>query len=326
MQNLMEGGQAVGGPAVGDQALTPAPTPSPFAGTNHPENEDGRWIERSAKLFETGDYPDKGVTITIENLNALADGFGEPVPVLIEHADSPLELGFLTGVQALGEELFGTVSLTPEANSLVERSGARALSLGLSPDLTAIREVSLVRNPRVESAQLYSGIRFDGRLGDAALLKGEGLVEAVGSILGLPSPEPFPHPPAPSPRHEPFVERGSNWKERYERLVGEQEEREADRLVREFVAVGKLCPAQAPLAKALLLSSDTVAFGGESRPLRQVAQEMIERQPRLALFSEIVPDGGSEGASSHLLLPEEAEFYRKHFPDVSLEEIASGKR
>ena len=90
------------------------------------------WIERRAKLFHTGDFPDKGVTITQETLGALVRSFSEPVPVLIEHAESPLELGFLTSVEAIGDELFGTISLTPEANALVERSGARGLSLGLS--------------------------------------------------------------------------------------------------------------------------------------------------------------------------------------------------
>ncbi len=45
------------------------------------------------------------------------------MPLLIEHATSPLELGYLTSVEADGGELFGTVALSAEANVLIEKSG-----------------------------------------------------------------------------------------------------------------------------------------------------------------------------------------------------------
>ncbi|MCH7903160.1 MAG: hypothetical protein IH944_01180 [Armatimonadetes bacterium] len=38
----------------------------------------------------------------------------------IEHATSPLELGYLTSVEADDGELFGTVALSAEANDLTE--------------------------------------------------------------------------------------------------------------------------------------------------------------------------------------------------------------
>ena len=113
------------------------------------------WIEREAKLFESGDFPDKGVSISPDDLKAIESQFDLPVPVLIEHAQNPLELGFLTAVRAEGNELFGTIALTPEADALIRRSGAKALSLGLTADMKAIREVSLVQNPRIADAQLF---------------------------------------------------------------------------------------------------------------------------------------------------------------------------
>jgi hypothetical protein len=123
------------------------------------------WVDRRAKLFEAGDYPDKGVNVTAADLLALEAAFDLPVPVLIEHARSPLEIGYLTAVEARGDELFGTLALTEEADSLIQRDGARALSLGLSPDLGQIREVSLVRRPRVASARLFAdGPSFVGRV------------------------------------------------------------------------------------------------------------------------------------------------------------------
>ncbi|MEI7577305.1 MAG: hypothetical protein WCK51_10455 [Armatimonadota bacterium] len=113
------------------------------------------WVERRAKLFEAGDYPDKGVSVSTENLQAIATNFDLPVPVLIEHGDSPLHLGFLIAVDADGANLTGLIALTSEADQLLIQSGAQSLSVGLERDLEHIREVSVVRNPRIESARLF---------------------------------------------------------------------------------------------------------------------------------------------------------------------------
>lgn len=114
-----------------------------------------QWIERRAKLFEAGDYPDKGVTVSVENLQSIASNFDLPVPVLIEHGDSPLHLGFLIDVSADGTALNGVIALTAEADRLLTKNGAQSLSIGLERDLEHIREVSVVRNPRVADARLF---------------------------------------------------------------------------------------------------------------------------------------------------------------------------
>lgn len=220
------------------------------------------WVERPAKLFEAGDYPDKGVTISPADLAEMARRFDLPVPVLIEHSESPLELGYLTDVRAEGGELFGTVALTPEADALIRRSGARALSVGLSPDLKEIREVSLVSRPRVASAQLFH----------------------QGSLLGQ---EPCP---------------------------------EAKEAARQLMASGRLTPAQLPFAEALLSAPEAVAFSGGLRPVRELALDLLRHGPRLALFGELTPE--PSGAAQPSLDPEVEAFYRRHFPDLSLSEIA----
>jgi len=245
---------------------------------------DTRWIDRKAKLFEAGDYPDKGISIKPSDIQRLASNFDLPVPVLIEHAESPLELGYLTEVKACGNELFGTVALTQEAERLVEKSGATSLSLGLSPDLNEIREVSLVRNPRIPSARLFA----------------EGLFYVTASL------------------EEPI-----DWKARYDQLVRHSSEEAADKAVERYVKDGRLVPAQAPFAKALLMQTSAVEFSGELRPVRQLLIDLIERQPPSALFSEAVPQSASANPAS--MLPEETEFYRRYFPDLSLDDIARGK-
>jgi hypothetical protein len=241
------------------------------------------WVERRAKLFEAGEYPDKGVTVTEAHLALLAGSFSDPVPVLIEHAHSPLEMGYLTAVFQEGSELFGTVALTPEANALAARSGASALSLGLAPDLSSIREVSLVRNPRIADARLFGGeVVFEGKLVDG-------------------------RPPTPQ----------ATIHEQWSALRSAQ----VDQEVANFTRAGKLCPAQTEFARALLLSEDTIEFGGRGTPVRQLVLSLIDTQPSRNFFSELAPSPRADH-SRHLMLPEEAEFYRRHFPDVSLDEIA----
>lgn len=241
------------------------------------------WIDRRAKLFEAGEFPDKGITIRREDLRRLSDEFDLPAPILIEHAESPLAIGFLTHVEAAGDELFGTLALTEEANALVEKSGAKSLSLGLDRDLAQIREVSLVRNPRVESARMFhADLRFWSDLDGEA-----------------------------------------TWESRYRELRAKSDRAEASQRVESLIAEGKLVPAQAEFAEALLRAGGTIEFDGESRPVAMLVSELLNHQPKLNFYGELAPaqSGGTEG----LFLPEEAAFYRKHFPDVSLDLIAARK-
>lgn len=234
------------------------------------ETDRAEWIERRAKLFEAGDYPDKGLTITPENLRDLETAFGEPVPVLIEHSTSPLEIGYLTRIEARDDELFGVVALTPEADALIERSGARSLSLGLAPDLKSIREVSIVAQPRVADARLFTGlVRFDGRWADC-------LDDADENFL------------------------------------------------RQALETGRLVPAQAPAARAPLGCRESISFRQGSASVSRWARELIERQAPHSLTVEMgrQPLGDH---SEHLLLPEEVDFYRRHFPDIDLDAIAQRK-
>lgn len=240
------------------------------------------WVERRAKLFEAGDYPDKGVKVTPLDLATMVSNFDLPVPVWIEHAESPLELGYLTEVSVEKGELFGTLSLTTEANSLIERSGARSLSIGLSADLQQIREVSLVRFPRVKTAQLFDdSLRFDIQ-----------------------------------------VDFGVDWRAKYEDAMRRQKKDVAQDQVAKWVASGKITPAQAPFASALLVEETGVEFDGGLTSIRDLVSKLIAAQPRHGMMGEHAPQP-IEDTSSVLMLPEEAAFYRKHFPDVSLESIAA---
>lgn len=242
------------------------------------------WIPRRAKLFEAGDYPDKGVSVRTSDLQRLVDGFTGPVPVLLEHAASPLELGYLTHVDVSDTELFGNLSFSPEAHALIERSGARSLSLGLSTDLDAILEVSLVQQPRIPDARLFgASVAFSGQL------------------------------------LEPDA---TYWRRECERLRQERRHDQATERVARWVGEGRLTPAQAEAARALLSCDTTVGFGETQFSVSRWLTQLVEATPAVS-FRETAPNPTQPRHA--LFLPEEEAFYRTHFPDVPLTAIAEGR-
>jgi hypothetical protein len=245
--------------------------------------ESREWIDRSAKLFESGDYPDKGASISEEDLLQLEQSFSQPVPVLIEHSKSPLELGFLTDIRAEGSNLMGTIALTTEANELIRQSKATGLSLGLSKDLREVREVSLVSRPRIAGARLFSHerTRFFGRLDPAETI---------------------------------------DWRAEYESLAAQQQTDALSARLDQLLKSGRLLPAQRPAAAALMQLNETVVFSGETKTPGELVIELIENGPKHELFSQTAPEG--PGKPPARMNPDAAAFYSRHFPDLSLDEIA----
>lgn len=221
------------------------------------------WVEREAKLFEAGEYPDKGVIVSEAQLARMAENFDLPVPVLVEHATSPLELGYLTDIWAKGSELFGRVALTLEADQIIRKSGASKLSVGLSPDLEEIREVSLVQRPRVASAQLFC---FESAF------------------------------------HE-------------DRTFSEKCELD----IRRLIGAGKMFPHQSDLVRALLSCSEGVSFNRSHQSVSRLVLDLLESGPAHSMFTEV---GATGTPSASKFDPDESAFYQRHFPELSLEEIA----
>jgi hypothetical protein len=114
-------------------------------------------VEREAKLFEAGDYPDRGVNITEADLDSIIAGTKCP-PIAIEHSKTPFDgaMGVLKTLHRKGKELFGTLAFTDPAWALAVSAGARRLSVAIKKDLSGIAEVSLVREPRVADARVFN--------------------------------------------------------------------------------------------------------------------------------------------------------------------------
>lgn len=114
-------------------------------------------VEREAKLFEAGSYPDKGIDVTEEDLDAIVASSSD-IPIKIEHGDTPFDgaLGTCGKLVRKGKELFGSLSFTDAAWQLLQTTKHRGLSCGIRKDKTGIAEVSLVREPRIATAQVFS--------------------------------------------------------------------------------------------------------------------------------------------------------------------------
>jgi len=111
--------------------------------------------EHDARLLVADDYPDRGLTITEEDLDRIIAHTKQPVPIYLEHKPS-LVFGWAGKLWRIGRELWGKLRFRPAAQALLEESPIRGVSVGLAVEPEPhLREVSLTLNPRVPTAQVF---------------------------------------------------------------------------------------------------------------------------------------------------------------------------
>lgn len=218
-------------------------------------------IEREAKLFEAGSYPDRGIEITEDDLDRIVRGTAY-APVRIEHAPSPFDgaMGVLKSVYRRGRELFGRLAFPRAAWELIRQANARRLSVAIRSDKSAIAEVSLVREPRIADAAVFAG----------------GETVRVGEFeLDAEVAQPD----------------GSD----AEDLRRELARHKAERLIDDLKRAGKVAPAAAPFALALLDAGDSsvVTFAEEPVSVAEVFRRFIESQPKVIEFRELASGDGA---------------------------------
>lgn len=115
-------------------------------------------MEREARLLVAGDYPDKNLKVTEADLDALVANFSGPVPVKVEHIDSPLDpLGLVERVWRAGGELMGRIKFPAEIAAFLSKRDAHKLSVGLLKEPQwRLLEASLTLTPHVPTATLLS--------------------------------------------------------------------------------------------------------------------------------------------------------------------------
>ena len=220
-------------------------------------------IEREAKLFEVGNYPDRGIEITEEDLDRFAADTHD-APVRIEHTCTPFDgaIGFLRSVYRKGKELFGKLCFTRAAWDLITSANARRLSVAIKKDKSGIAEVSLVREPRIA---------------DAAVFSEDEVVSLEEVELSLDSEFSGPN-------------------EEVTRLQRELAEKEAQSRINELKRAGKLAPAAESFAVAILTADDSnvITFADQQKPVSEVFIEFLEAQPKVIEFSELATADGDE--------------------------------
>jgi hypothetical protein len=215
-------------------------------------------IERDAKLFEAGAYPDRGIDITEEDLDLLIEGTHD-APVRIEHSATPFDgaLGVLKSVYRKGRELFGRLCFTRAAWDLIKEANAKRLSVAIRKDKSGIAEVSLVREPRIADAAVFSA--------DEVVRLEESEIILDAEFTSYPD--------------DPEVDN----------LRAELAERNADIAIDRLKRAGKLAPASEVFARAILRNEDSsvITFGGSPTPVSQVFRWFLESQPKVIEFSEL---------------------------------------
>ena len=224
-------------------------------------------VERDARLLVAGEYPGKSLSVTEADIDALVANFSGPVPVKVEHIDSPLDpLGHVQRVWRDGKELRGRVAFPAAMAAFLSARGAAKLSVGLLKEPAwKLLEASLTLRPHVPTATLLSepppGLPLRKGEGSEGIT-GEGATGEAGGIQGLAA----------------------------ELVQLRAEQREAQ--ITGLKLSGKLVPAAEPFARALLaLGNDAVVTLSDGTRSGAAAAFLgfLDAQPAVVRFSETAP-------------------------------------
>ncbi len=122
-------------------------------------------VRRPTLLFKAGEYADKGVTVTEDDIDRLIARFNEAgeAPVKVEHMDTPLDpFGHVVALYRRGPDLFGMLTFSAGVDALIEERGVKNVSISLVRESEEngggfrMKETSLVFSPRVAGAGFLS--------------------------------------------------------------------------------------------------------------------------------------------------------------------------
>lgn len=264
-------------------------------------------VEKDAKIFEAGEYPDKEIAVSEDDLDMIVGNFAE-VPVKVEHTDSPLDpLGTVKRVWRQGKDLFARLAFPQDLAGFLERRGVKKLSVALYKDPLRLAEVSLVLSPRVPSAAMFGdnaggdGERYDERtpLSLALPLRGG------GDSSGL----------CPDVQNSQFRREVSSMSDQEKdaqirELRFALRAKDVDARLAEMKAQGKIVPASEAHAREILLRGDEkITFGEGETTISFLFECFLELQPQVITFGELAPSVRGESAGP--LSAEEEELLSK---------------
>jgi hypothetical protein len=258
-------------------------------------------VEKDAKIFEAGDYPDKQITVTEDDLDAIVGNFAG-APVKVEHTDSPLDpLGTVKRVWRQGGELFARLAFPSDLAAFLERRGVKKLSVALYKDPLRLAEVSLVLSPRVPSAAMFGeDTEESGRVGDR---------ESGGDELStLNSQRSTLNDANGEGVNENMSDQEKDTQIR--ELQFALRAKDVDAKLADLKAQGKIVPASEAYAREILLQGDgKVTFGEGEATIGQMFECFLEAQPKVVTFGELAPS--VKGEPSGPLSDEEQQLLTK---------------
>lgn len=121
-------------------------------------------VIREAKLFEAGTFRERGISFTEADLDAIVAGYkdetatGLVVPIRVQHGRSPWEgkFGKVVEVWRAGKDLMGKIAWPKPVWDFLCTMGTKSLSVGFDWRQRRLREVSVVDQSRVLTAQAFS--------------------------------------------------------------------------------------------------------------------------------------------------------------------------
>ena len=255
-------------------------------------------VEKDAKIFEAGEYPDKGIKVSEEDLDTIVRNFAE-APVKVEHTDSPLDpLGTVKRVWRQGRELFARLAFPSDMAAFLERRGVKKLSIALHKDPLRLAEVSLVLSPRVPTAAMFAEDQIENGRRDER--------EKGSEASPIPPISPSPMQYGGEVNEKMSQTRESESNKEIAELRFALRAKDVDVLLADLKSRGKLTPASEIYAREMLLKGDgKVTFGEGETTFAQLFECFMEAQPPVIVFGEVARADGSIETGSPLTAEEE---------------------
>jgi hypothetical protein len=278
-----------------------------FSITNDLPDTDNGDVLYSGKIFEAGDFADKGINVSDDDLEKAVAAFGAPVNGDYEHVDGLLngQLGKLVEISRKGSELFGVYSMP---KWLHEKTGGKVkVSVAIDRAKKTISGIGLTLNPRIADAELIAAFSANQKQDDSEtertgkkkmnLLQKlaaffSGLTEAERDVIATGEVDPAKFGATPSPIAEPkTVEPTVVVKFSNDAAITAAASAFADKAIADDKAV----PAERESLAALYSNAaaaeftDSVAFSeSASVGILKAVIDMVAAHPKLNLQTEVL--------------------------------------
>jgi hypothetical protein len=239
------------------------------------EDEGDDVVEREALVFEAGEYPDKGLKVTEKDIERLARN-SESVPIYVEHAESPVHLGWVKQFLARGRQLWARLALHREADALLQKLGVNGLSVAVPRSLDRVLEVSVTGSPRLPQARLFNDTVLVFSFGETPPT----LPTKEGQLMEQELEQLKAQVESLMQEREQFTAALEAERKYREQLEFKLQEERAKAKVDALIHTGKLPPALRDFALALGTGSQTVRFAeGKELPLFDAFVEVYSQMP-----------------------------------------------